>query len=391
MGLIGCGWYGMVDAQAALKVGGVEIIALCDVDSQHLKDSADKIEQLQGKRPQVFKDYEELLAVPELQAVIIATPPHWHALPFLAALNRGLDIYCEKPLAYDIREGQAMVDAARKSNRIVQVGFQRRQSPAVRQARDYVQQGHLGRIVNVDVQIHYKAGMRDATPQDPPASLDWDRWCGPAPKLPYSPQVGHFAWRLEKAYGNGHLVDWGIHLVDATRWILNETMPRTVQASGGIYYFKDQITTPDVMCAHFEFETCPVVWQHRMWGAKEYTPEIANGILLYGEKGTLFVTDGQWVVIPADNSERQIHKVQADMGREHMAGFLEAVRTRQQPLCTPADAYQSTATVQLAMIAYELGQKIQWDADSQQVAGNRRARAMMKRDYRTPWQHPYQG
>ena len=391
MGVIGCGWYGMVDVQAAFKVGGVEIVAICDVDSQHLEESATKIEALQGSRPQRFKDYKELLAVPGLQAVIIATPPHWHALPFLAALDRGLDIYCEKPLAYDIREGQAMVAAAEKTDRIVQIGFQRRQSPAVRQARDYVQQGRLGRIVNVDVHIHYKAGMRDTTPQAPPASLDWNQWCGPAPKLPYSPQVGHFAWRLEKAYGNGHLVDWGIHLIDATRWILNETMPHTVQASGGIYTFKDKITTPDVMCAYFDFETCPVVWQHRMWGATEYAPEISNGILLYGEKGTLFVTDAQWTVIPKDKGERQVNKVKADMGKAHMAGFLEAVRTREQPLCPPAEGYQSTSTVQLGMIAYELGRKIQWDEDAQQIAGNRRAKAMMKRDYRAPWQHPYQG
>ncbi len=391
LALIGCGWYGMVDVKAALKVGGVEIVALCDVDSQHLEDSADQVEKLQGSRPKTFKQYETLLAMEDLEAVIIATPPHWHALPFLAALDRGLDIYCEKPLAYDIREGQVMVQAAEKSDRIVQIGFQRRQSPAVRQARDYVQQGHLGRIVNADVHIHYKAGMRDTTPQTPPASLDWDLWCGPAPKLPYSPQVGHFAWRLEKAYGNGHLVDWGIHLMDATRWILNETMPKTVQASGGIYYFKDKITTPDVMSAQFDFETCPVTWQHRMWGATEYAPEISNGILLYGEKGTLFVTDSRWEIIPKGKGERQVSNVKADMGKEHMAGFLEAVRSRQQPLCTPLEGYRSTATVQLGMIAYELGQKITWNANSQRIAGNRKANAMLKRDYRAPWKHVYSG
>ncbi|MCF7975003.1 MAG: Gfo/Idh/MocA family oxidoreductase [Phycisphaerae bacterium] len=392
MGLIGCGWYGMVDAQAALKVGGVEIIAICDVDSQHLKDSADKLESLQGTRPQMFKDYKKLLAVPELKAVIIATPPHWHALPFLAALDRGLDIYAEKPLAYDIREGQAMVAAAKKTDRIVQVGFQRRQSTAIREVRDYIQQGRLGRIIQAEVQIHYTAGMRDTTVQDPPESLDWDLWCGPAPKLPYSPQIGHFAWRLEKAYGNGHLVDWGIHLMDATRWILNETMPSSVQASGGIYVFKDKITTPDIMNAHFEFDTCPVNWQHRMWGAREYTPSLSNGIMLYGEKGTVFVTDNRWEIMSKDrNSQPQVKESRADAGTLHMADFLTSVRTRQQPLCSPQDACNSTSTVQLAMIAYELGRKIQWDRDAQQITGNRRAVALMKREYRAPWEHPFKG
>ena len=388
MGLIGAGWYGMVDVEAAFKVGGVEVVAICDVDSQHLQDSADKIEQRQGTRPQTFKHYQELLKVSGLQAVIIATPPHWHALPFLAALDRGLDIYCEKPLAYDIREGQVMVEAAEKTDRIVQMGFQRRQSPAIRQVRDYIQQGKLGRIVNVDVHIHYRADMRDATPQEPPASLDWDLWCGPAPKLPYSPQVGHFAWRLEKAYGNGHLVDWGIHMIDATRWILNETMPETIQAAGGIYYFKNQITTPDILTAHFDFKTCPVVWQHRMWGATEYTPEISNGIMFYGEEGTIFVSDREWTLIPK-RGERQVNRGRADMAKEHMAGFLDAVHTRQQPLCTPQDCFYSTSAVQLAMIAYELDRKIKWDMTAKDVVGDDKANRMLKRDYRAPWKHVY--
>lgn len=393
VGLIGCGGYGMANVRAAFKVGGVEFTALCDVDTQHLKDSADRIAQMQDTRPRTFKHYQDLLDVPGLQAVIIATPPQWHALPFLAALDKGLDIYCEKPLAYDVREGQAMVEAAHKrSKQIVQVGFQRRQSQAIRQAHDYIQQGRLGRIVNVDVQIHYKAGMRDTTPQAPPASLDWNQWCGPAPKLPYSPQIGHFAWRLEKAYGNGHLVDWGIHLIDATRWILDESMPNTVQATGGIYYYKNKINTPDVLTAHFDFNTCPVTWRHRIWGAQEYTPEIANGILFYGEKGTVFVTDRRWVIIPkGKNSERQVQELKADMGKEHMADFLQSVQTRKQPLCTVQDAFYSTATVQLGMIAYEAGARLKWDLNAKQIKDNAQAAALLKRPYRAPWEHPYRG
>ncbi len=392
MGLIGCGWYGMVDVKAALKVGGVEFIAVCDVDDQHLRDSAQQIEALQGTRPAAFKDYRELLAVEELQAVIIATPPQWHALPFLAALDRGLDIYQEKPLAYDIREGQAMVAAAEKSKQIVQVGFQRRQSQAIRDARDYVQQGQLGRVLQAEVQINYTAEMRDTTIQDPPASLDWDLWCGPAPKLPYCPNIGHFAWRLEKAYGNGHLVDWGIHLIDATRWILDETMPRTVQASGGIYVLKDKITTPDILQVLFEFESCPVTWRHRLWGAREIRPELANGIALYGEKGTLFVTDSRWEIIPRGRGARpEVKEARSDVGATHMDEFLRAVRTRHQPMCSPEEAFMSTSTVQLAMIAYELREQLRWDAQTQDVADNPRAQALMKREYRAPWQHPYRG
>jgi predicted dehydrogenase len=392
-GLIGCGGYGMADVKAAFKVGGVEVTALADVDSEHLEKCAGEIEKVQGARPKVFKHYAELLETPGLTAVIIATPPHWHALPFLAALDKNLDIYCEKPLAYDIRECQAMVAAAaKKKDVIVQIGFQRRQSPAIQQVREFIRQGNLGRIVQADAQIHYTAGILDTRPQEPPAALDWDLWCGPAPKLPYSPQVGHFAWRLEKTTGHGHLVDWGIHLIDATRWILDATMPRTVQAAGGIYYFRDKITTPDVLTVQFDFDTCPVVWRHRIWGAQEYAPEVANGIFFYGEKGTIFVTDNRWVVIPKEKGKERVeHKTEGDLGTAHMAEFLTAVRNRRQPGCTVEDGYRSTATVKLAMIAYDVGARVAWDEKAGQIIGNPAAAELLQRPYRAPWKHPYQG
>jgi predicted dehydrogenase len=392
LGLIGCGWYGMVDVQAALKAGGVEIVVLCDVDSGHLKQSADKVESLQGKRPQTFKLYQELLEAKGLDAVIIATPPHWHALQFIAAMERNLDCYCEKPMAYDIREARAMVEAARKSGRIVQIGFQRRQAAAIRQAREYIQAGAAGRIVQVDVQIHYEAVLKDPTPKAPPAELDWDLWCGPGPKIPYSDQVGHVNWRLEKTSGHGHLVDWGIHLIDATRWILGEKSPRSVVAAGGIYQLAGKITTPDALTASFEFEKCPVTWRHRLWGAEEYTPEISNGILFYGDKETVFVTDNKWVAMPrGKGKERKVHEASSEAGLLQMADFLEAVRTRRQPSCGPEEGFLSTAAVKLAMISYETGSKVTWDAAREQIVGNVEASKLLKRDYRAPYQHPYRG
>ncbi|HWI57591.1 MAG TPA: Gfo/Idh/MocA family oxidoreductase [Bacillota bacterium] len=392
LGLIGCGWYGMVDVKAALKVGGVEMVALCDVDSEHLSQSAAEVEKLQGKRPQTFKLYEDLLQAPGLEAVIIATPPHWHALQLIAALKRGLDVYCEKPLSYDVREGRAMVNAVKQSGRIVQIGFQRRQSPAFQAVRQHLQAGKAGRIVCAEANIHYTAGTQDPTPQPPPASLDWDLWCGPGPKIAYSPQVGHMNWRLEKTSGHGHLVDWGIHLIDAARVILGEGMPKAVAASGGLYYLKDKITTPDVLTAHFDFATCPLTWRHRIWGAEEYAPQISNGLFFYGEKETIFVTDDRWEVIPrGKNQERQVHEAKADAGVAHMAEFLKAVQSRQQPGCLAEDAYASTTTVKLAMIAYDTGCKISWDTQQESIVGNPAAAELLKRDYRQPWQHPFKG
>jgi predicted dehydrogenase len=392
IGVIGCGWYGGVDANNALKAGGVEIVALCDVDSGHLTSFADDMEQKQGSRPKLFKDYRELLDMPELQAVIIATPPHWHALPFIAACKKGLHIYEEKPVAYDIREGRAMVDAAKKNAGTVQIGFQRRQSEAYQQVAQFIRDGNAGKIVQVDVQIHYTAATPDPTPQDPPATLDWDLWCGPAPKWPYSPAIGHKSWRLAEPYGNGHLVDWGIHLIDATRMILGESAPTFVDAAGGLYQYKGKITTPDTLTAHFEFDRCPVVWRHRLWGAAEYSPEVSNGIIFYGDKATVFVTDSRWIVIPNEKgAERKTFEVKGDPGLKHVANWLDAIRSRKQPMCTPEDGFVSTATVQLAMLSYKTGSRVIWDRSREMIVGNPQAAKLLKREYRAPYRHPYAG
>jgi predicted dehydrogenase len=392
LGVIGAGGYGMADARAALKADSVEIAAVCDVDSDHLKQSADELEKLQGKRPQALKMYEELLDLKGLDAVIIATPPHWHALQFIAALQRGLDVYCEKPLAYDIREGQAMVEAAARHGRVVQIGFQRRQSKAFAEVKRLIDSGAAGKIVQVDAQIHYTAGLKDPHPQDPPAALDWDLWCGPGPKIPYSPQVGHVNWRLERTSGHGHLVDWGIHWIDFCRKILDLPMPRAVTAAGGTYELQGRITTPDTLTVHFEFDRLPIVWRHRIWGAEEYQSETNNGIFFFGEKATIFVSDSGWTVIPRGKSkDRQEFKADRDMGVAHMKDFISAVRTRRQPTCSADDAFRSTATVQLAMIAYETMSPVRWDAAARQIPGNPAAASLLKREYRRPWAHPYPG
>lgn len=308
----------------------------------------------------------------------------------VAAVERGLDVYCEKPLSYDIREGRAMVDAVKKSGRVVQIGFQRRQSETFRQVKDFVDAGKAGRIVQADVQIHYRAGTKDPTHQAPPDSLDWELWCGPGPKIPYSPQVGHKNWRLEKTSGHGHLVDWGIHNMDATRMMLNLSTPKQITAAGGIYQYKDVITTPDTLTVHFEFDELPVVWRHRLWGASEFTPEISNGVLLYGEEATVFASDGKWIVIPKrKGAEPEEHEAPSDMGTLHMANFLDAVRD-QSPLACPIDqGFMATTTVQLGMIAYESNSVVQWDQSSEGIPGNAAAARLLLREYRSPWKHPF--
>jgi len=391
-GLIGSGWYGMVDVIAALKIGGVEVIGICDVDSEHLATSADEIEKLQGVRPKTFKYYHDLLDMKGLEAVFIGTIPHWHALQFIDACNKGLDIYCEKPLAYDIMEGLAMIKAANKAGNIIQLGFQRRQADSFKKAKELIEGGKIGEVHQITAQIHYNPGPQDTKIQPPPASLDWEEWCGPAPKLDYRPSIGHKSWRLEKEYGNGHLVDWGIHHIDIIRKIMGEGMPSEIFATGGLMALKGQITTPDTLTARFEFQKAPVIWQHRLWGNGDVTREFNNGIFFYGDKGTIFAEDSKLVVFPAGkDAKREDLAIPTPLMQEKMVeNFLDAVRRKDPKLicCPPEDAFQSTAAVQLAMISYNTGSVVRWDAATNEITGNPSASALLKRDYRGKYVHP---
>src|SRR4030042_3022145 len=318
IGLIGAGWYGMVITKAALKNGGVEFIGVCDIYSDHLKSSADEIDKLQGSRPQTFKYYQDLLGMKGLEAVFIGTIPHWHALQFIAACSKGLDIYCEKPLSYDVREGLAMVNAANKAGNIVQIGFQRRQSKAFQKAKELIESDKIGTVHQIVAQIHFNPILKDTTTQPPPVSLDWEEWCGPAPKLDYRPSIGHSTWRLEQEYGNGHLVDWGIHHIDIIRKIMGEEMPDEFFTSGGIFVLNDKITTPDTLNATMAFRKAPVIWQHRLWGIGDVNAEFNNGIFFHGDKGTLFAEDARVVILPAGkNAQREDLSIPAEQMQEN--------------------------------------------------------------------------
>jgi predicted dehydrogenase len=246
--------------------------------------------------------------------------------------------------------------------------------------------------VTAAAQIHYPVQLKDPTPKDPPATLDWDFWCGPAPKLPYSEQVGHFDWRLEKAYGNGHLVDWGIHWIDAIRMALGLGLPRSVTASGGIYELKGRITTPDVLQVYFDFEECPVTWNHRIFPTAEFTPETNIGMSFFGEKESVFLNDNRYVVAPVEkDAERRVVEAKGNAQVAHVGEWLDAVRTGGDVSSPPADAFQSTAAVQLAMVALECGGRVEWDAARAGVKDNPKAAALLKREYRGPWVHPWKG
>jgi len=390
--LIGAGWYGMVDINAAFKSGNVEVIGICDVDSDRLNTNANAIAKLQLSKPKTFKYYKDLLDMKGLEAVFIASPPHWHALQFIAACEKGLSIYSEKPISYDITEGLAMLKAHEEAGNIVQIGFQRRQSDAFKRCKELIESGRIGDVHQIVVQIHYDPGKQDTRIQDPPAALDWDEWCGPAPKLLYRPSIGHYNWRLEKEYGNGHLVDWGIHLIDVIRKITDEDMPLEFHSFGGNFVLKDKITTPDTLTASMAFKKAPVVWQHRMWGNGDVNREFNNGIFFYGDKGSIFADESKYTIYPMGRNaqKEEVALPTPDMQERSVKSFLDAVRTRDKSLiaCTPTDAFMSTATVQLAMISYYTNSIVKWDPDRMAIPDNPTAAALLKRKYRSGYTHP---
>src|SRR5262245_13934933 len=217
VGLIGCGWYGKVDILRLIQVAPVEIVSLCDVDSKMLNDCGDIIASRQAsrKRPRLFHDYRDMLKERDLDIVEVATPDHWHALPTIAAIQAGADVYCQKPISVDVVEGQAMLAAARKYNRVVQIGTQRRSTPHLVEARDQiVRTGKLGKVGLVEIYSYYGQRPRNDPDTAPPATLDYEFWTGPAPMRPFSPMTHPRSWRGFMEYGNGTIGDMGVHMLD---------------------------------------------------------------------------------------------------------------------------------------------------------------------------------
>lgn len=290
VGLIGTGWYGKCDLYRLMQIAPVEIVSLCDVDSKMLNDCADTVQSKQksGKRPKVYADYRKMLAEKDLDIVLIATPDHWHALPMIAAMQAGADVYVQKPISVDIIEGQAMLAAARKYNRVVQVGTQRRSTPHLMEAKkEIIDSGLLGKVSHAEVYCYYHMRAKDNPPDEaPPSNLDYEMWTGPAPMRPYNNLCHPRRWRAFKEYGNGIVGDMCIHMLDTVRWMMDLGWPTKVSSHGGILVDKNsKANIPDTQTATFEFPQLNVVWTHRTWGDAP-DPDYPWGLTLYGDKGT---------------------------------------------------------------------------------------------------------
>ena len=259
VGLIGCGWYGKCDLFRLIQVAPVEVVSLCDVDKHMLANAAEMVSRRARPRkrtPRTYGDYREMLKEKDLDIVLIATPDHWHALPMIEAVKAGADIYVQKPISVDIVEGQAMLAAARKYKRVVQVGTQRRSTPHLIEARDeIVKAGKLGNVWMVETGCYFhKDPNRNPPDSAPPDYLDYEMWTGPAPMRPFNQMFHPRGWRQFMEYGNGTMGDMGIHMLDAARWMLGLGWPKTVSSTGGIFASKrSKANISDTQTRHVRF------------------------------------------------------------------------------------------------------------------------------------------
>ena len=412
VGLIGCGWYGKCDLWRLVQVAPVEIVSLCDVDKNMLADAADMAatRQLSKKKPRTYSDYREMLKEKDLDLVLIETPDHWHALPMIAACNAGIDVWVQKPISVDVIEGQAMLAAARKHKRVVQVNTQRRSTPHLIEARDtIIKQGKLGKVALVEICCYYHMRASENPPDtSPPDYLDYEMWTGPAPMRPYNSLVHPRSWRAFMEYGNGIVGDMCIHMFDMVRWMLDLGWPKRVSSTGGILVDKkSKANISDTQTATFDFGDLQVVWTHRTWGNPP-DPKYPWAATLYGDKGTLkasvmsydFEPSGgggkpihrdvtyELEQYPEDNTEKELEKHCAPAIRGHMKNFLSCIATREKPVADIEQGYISSASSILANLSMQLGRSLEWDATNSRVMGDEEANRLLRRPYREPWVHP---
>jgi predicted dehydrogenase len=410
--LIGAGWYGKSDLFRLIQVASVEVVALCDPDQHMLKDAAKLVSERQqsGKTPQLYNDYRKLLKDHSLDIVVIGSPDHWHALQAIDALKAGAHVYVQKPISVDVLEGEAMVAAARKYNKVVQVGTQRKSTPHLIEAKKkFVDSGLLGKISHVDMCCYYHMRANGDPAVEPvPDFFDYDMWTGPAPLLPYTGLPHKRWWRTMMEYGNGITGDMCVHMFDTVRWMLDLGWPKSINASGGIFVQKGgQSTIADTQTATFEYDELNCLWQHRSWGTPA-DPEYPWAFVLYGDKGTLkgstmrydFIPQGEGEKVrgdvvyerekyPEDLTEKDIELNAAPATRLHMLDFLKAIEDGGRPVADIEEGHISTATCILANLSMELGRPLVYDPKKRIVVDDPEATKLLKRTYRGDWKHPY--
>lgn len=411
VGLIGTGWYGKSDLFRLIQVANVDVISMCDVDQHMLSEAQELVSQRQrsGKKPQGYNDYRKMLAEKNLDIVLIGTPDHWHALMGIEALKSGAHVYLQKPISVDVMEGEALVAAAKKYNRIIQVGTQRRSTPHLIDAKkNIIEAGLLGKIAHVEMCCYYHMRSKKNPPVQPvPDYFNYEMWTGPAPLRPFDGIPHRGWWRAFMEYGNGIMGDMCVHMLDAVRWMLELDWPNRISSTGGILVDKNgKSNITDTQSAIFEFDEFDCIWQHRTWG-NPTDPKYPWAFKIYGEKGTLscsvkqcdFEPKGKGKPIhldavyekekyPEDLTEKGMELHAAPATRLHILDFLSAIDKGTQPVANINTAHISTASCILANMSLEVGRPLVYSPSKKIVINDNEATRLLSRNYREPWKHP---
>jgi predicted dehydrogenase len=399
--LIGCGGMGGYDLADFMRADEVRIVGLCDIDDRHLNRAADHVTEKYDKKPRLTKDYREILDDKDVDAVIIATPDHWHAIPFINACLAGKDVYCEKPISHNIKEGRAMVEAAHRHKRVSQIGTQQRSGEHFQRAVDLVRLGVLGRVSLTrtwNFSNEAPDGLGRPDDQDsPPEGVDYDRWLGPAPKRPFNPARfhGNFRWFFD--YAAGMIGDWNVHLQDIVHWAMNVEAPKSVHASGGIYTIDDLRDTPDTMVVTYEYDgpNGPFlqVYEMRKGNNHGIGGDPGHGIQFHGTDATLYLDRGGFRIIPERGRTVTYHSGSSDQHWPHVQNFLNCVKSRDRCICDIETGHHSTIICHLGNISMKVGRKIYWDSKSETINDkdgrpDAEANALLGRHYRPGFELP---
>ncbi len=392
---IGVAGQGQFDLKTLLDEPNVEVPVICDVNL----DRAAQAKKLVGGKPEVMQDYRRVLERKDIDGVFIGTPDHWHANITIHACQAGKDVYVEKPMTHVVAEGRRMIAAARKHQRVVQVGTQQRSGEHYAQAAKLIQSGELGRVHHVRSwnTINRTPGVRKPEGQKVPKGLNWDLWLGPAPKRPYDSVRCSGQHRFFWDYAGGRLTDLGVHQMGTIQWLMNVKGPLSAVAVGGKFAVEpwDYWDTPDTLNVLYEYPgwTCEFVVRD----GSAYAPEGARwGNVFHGTKGAMYIDRGGFEIIP--DGDRMPAKVvrtprkSGDMPKQlsgaHIRNFLDCMRTRKQPVAHPEDGHQASTPPHLGNIAFRVGRKIHWDPVKEQIIGDEEASALLTKVHRGPYVLP---
>jgi predicted dehydrogenase len=400
--LVGCGGMGRADLHDFMRLPDFEIVAVCDPDEAHTKDALEDIKKAgrPTEKVQTEQDFRKVLDRKDLDCVIVGTPDHWHAYVLIAACAAGKDVYCEKPLSQNIVEGRAMVTAARKNKRVVQIGTQQRSGEHFQDAVKYVRSGKLGDVFLCRTWITNNSPpdmLGSPADSDPPPGVDYDLWLGPAPKRPFNKNRFHHNFRWWWDYGNGLCNDWGVHLNDIILWAMQVRAPRSVYACGGKFDMQENSDTPDTLDVHFEYPHFTHIYTVRRSHYNYGFDKQSHGMEFHGTKGVLTLDRGGWVVRAEGDRQKDDKHGTSEQHFAHVENFLHCVRTREKTASDIEDMHRATTTCHLANISYKLRRRVFWDPEKERcyrgydpavqkpVGEDAEANAYLLREPRKPW------